>query len=274
MQRERSLWHGKLPDMSDKTVEKVKQKKFVDFNKLITLTKTQVQTEYQFIKKQSEEGMRFKASSKTATVETFQQWQEAWNVYMQACLHFRTYSIEQLFKYQADMAKKFRRYKTQAVIEYDEAYRQRLANNQGKFGMQDEQAKADHLDGQTLSKCYECKAVDHLSYECPKRKDQNKASSRFLDSSDSRRGGSRAFQSTSSRTYPANANSNPQTVGGQTYNAQNYNRGEHCFYYNSANQRCTYKNCSKIHRCIQCNGTHPSFKCTAYNVKTEFKPSQ
>ena len=157
----------------------------------------------------------------------------------------------------------FKRYAADAVIRYDIAYRQSLANNHGRFGQIDEQARRENLEGRSKIRCHECDEPGHVKHRCPMRKvhDKGNADIKAPNQHPAMKPDSRSNQGGSSFRFRT-----------QSFGATSYYKEGTCNRFN--NGSCNYRDCRFKHNCNRCGASgHPAFQCSRYgNYKSDFKP--
>jgi hypothetical protein len=122
------------PPIKRELLKDIRNGKCVDFNRLLPPTATSHSVD-------EPEGLELRydrrkkypvltSPSPSAKITDFPEWMEAWNVFMQARLHFYPDEAPQLFAYQKTISRLARSYEFFAFMNYDKNLRSLIANNE------------------------------------------------------------------------------------------------------------------------------------------------
>ena len=168
------------PPIKRELLKDIRNGKCVDFNRLLPPTATSHSVD-------EPEGLELRydrrkkypvltSPSPSAKITDFPEWMEAWNVFMQARLHFYPDEAPQLFAYQKTISRLARSYEFFAVMNYDKNLRSLIANNESTPPSQRTAAwdrYNEELDRRYLRDnmalpvtCFHCKKKGHFSNNC------------------------------------------------------------------------------------------------------------
>jgi len=268
-----------LPDIAEKQRDKIRDKKFVDFNALLPASTTvrRNKDNYQLVSKDN--SLRLEKADKNQRVFDLPTWMQAWNLFVQACIFYATYPLAHLFEYQRRVTRHFARHPEKNVLAFDESHRQRIANNGWSFRHHDREAFEAHLLGANKVRCHTCSNPGHYSKDCPDRGDVAVAKSSPRPTYKS------ASQATPAASYHSPSYQPPSSsfrgqdrfraqhelTAGTYYGKTGSSNATPCKFYNSRTAICEKKPCSFSHTCSRCGGRHPTFNCN--QGRTDFKPT-
>ena len=203
--------------------------------------------------------------AKRDNIESFSQWMEGWNAFLQTRLSFKPDEAFDLFTHQRLITKLATQFRFQAVYSYDMNFRQAMANQRGhpdsctiSWGQKDPELSVYHLtEDQRLPppRCYKCNEKGHLATNCtgPKTKEVSSASS----------GGN-----------SGRSRQNNQNNGRQEFRNGASDEAECCDHWNSR-RGCnrTAERCKFQHKCNRCKATneHKGPNCDRV-LTTGFRP--
>lgn len=183
-------------------------------------------------------------------------WFLAWTVFTQILLIYRGHLVHELLQYQLMIANFAHQFSFQAWYSYDQAFRTYMTNNRwAKWNCVNDQLFNLYLRGaQPRARCYTCGGGDHFTPACPlKRRSATSKNSHSANITSSL--SSFSLPQVSNRaSKPMPPFPDPQRVKAATSTAE--------FCHNFNYKTCTFRFCSRIHRCQRCNGPHPATQCS------------
>ena len=279
-----------VPDLSKKQLDKVKKKEFVDFDSILPKISLAQKPKKKLLQVVSHtDGFSLENTSKKREVTNLQTWLEAWGIYSKACLYYNTHPAKDLLHYQTRMAGIFKKYPSAAAINFDKDFRHRVANYDRRFKDKAPSLIANHLEGCAKIRCYICSDYDHVSSNCPVKKQAEQVESpvktklrRYTCNSTShlnkscpqRRGTSTKSQRSQlgqSNTSEAAEFFREARQTGNNFTSSSYYQGKpKCRVYNNQHTTCNWRPCRYEHLCSNCGGKHPQHYCQA--KRPTFKP--
>ena len=185
--------------------------------------------------------------TKRDTIESFSQWMEAWNAFMQTRLHFKPGETFKLFSYQKLITTLCTQFKFKSVYSYDINFRSLMARERtlapeqrsGDWGRKHWELACCHLTEDNRlppMKCYNCSGSGHSATNCPEPKQKEKPRSRSTSPRP------RTARNRTEGQQPNNNNFRPYPGNCDHFNRGNCRRGTTCRF---------------PHRCNKCDGNHP-----------------
>lgn len=227
--------------------------------------------------------------SKTEAIQTFPQWMEAWNAFMQTRLYYKPKECHALFSYQKTITRLASQFTFKAVYAYDINFRSGVAAHFELDSRQRTLAWGAHVDPELESvhltqanrlppvTCYNCNEKGHVTTYCPEPKQKERQRSR-----------SRSPPRSAGRNSN-NSNNNSISNSNRNRNNGNNNRGrsdngdggsnssfrpfpDNCNHYNQGH--CSRgRVCRFAHRCNICDGHHTRSECRVSSTTSSgFRP--
>ena len=287
------------PALLKPQLDLIEKGEYVDFNKLKPKSvdaKTRDQKENNVaLEFASElEGYKFTKVQKD-TVLTFMQWMEAWNVFVQARLHFKPTEQYELFSYQKHITHLASQFRFLAVYAYDIDYRTHVAAERQlspedrtvTWGLTHDELKAIHLGEDRrlpLARCFKCNETDHLANKCTNTKSkpqqpQQQQNQSFRSQQQPQAPRQQQLHGQQrSNNYNTRSNSNINNNGNNNTNSNNRNESNrsstYCNRFNSGELCFRGESCRYIHKCNRCDqANHAGANCLS-NTSTSFRPAQ
>ena len=222
-----------LPPLSPKLMKNMKDKEYVDLNTLLPNSLYDTMASPSFSLKVQPGSYGDESVSLTQTrrstqkISTFDNWLEAWNIFIRSMVHFHPNLAPELLAYQESFCYLNRSYAFQACYRYDIAFRMNIARNHFlSWARLDEYAFNKFLrcapppppvPAASQYHCYRCRSTGHFAANCP-------------------------YQLSSAPKQ----NFRPSQGSNQTP----------CRHFNN-NHSCKDQNCPWQHICNRCGGQHP-----------------
>ena len=189
MQQGNGLFTSRTPNVYDRPpikkeiLKDIKNGVYVEFDKLLPVEshvaamQNEGGLELHFDRKTNQPTLR--TSQAKSRIHDFEEWMEAWNVFVQARLHYHPIEAPLLFAYQRTISRLARYYSSPAVMNYDKYFRQLMESQQSAppserkahWGKLDEgldhRFLRDHR--QSAVKCFHCNRRGHVSNRCPSK---------------------------------------------------------------------------------------------------------
>ena len=237
-----NLFHSplsSLPPLSPSLIKAMKEKDFIDFNKLLpcALYDSSPTPNYLLQVQQGDQGegslSLTQTRRQTQKISGILSWIEAWNVYVRGMVHFHPHLATEMLAYQEAFCNLNKSYPFRACSQYDIAFRMKMARNKAaSWALTDDYAFnrflrcAPPVASQVT--CYRCRVPGHLANACPNQANTNE---------------NRFFRTNTGATL------------------------QRCRHFNN-NNRCTNPACPFPHQCKQCGGAHPVSDCK--QIKSHF----
>ena len=182
-----------------------------------------------------------KETKRKPTIESFDQWLEAWTVYEKNEIIDKPARYHDMASYRLIIQKANRKFSWTAVYEFDVQFRRGLSTIQGRLDMIDTTLYATILDSSAVRKesssCARCKSLYHLVRDCPFR----------------------------ARTA-VEENKKEKTNEQWKYDRWTHNGTEGCNLYQR--RACQQgKDCKRAHVCKSCRGNHANADCNVHSTK-------
>lgn len=223
-----------LPPLSPKLMKSMKEKEYVDLNTLLPTSLYDTLASPSFSLKLQPGSHGDESVSLTQTrrslqkISTFDNWLEAWNIFIRSMVNFHPHLAAELLAYQESFCSLNRSYAFQACYRYDIAFRMNIARNHFlSWARLDEYAFNKFLrcsppaPATSQYHCYRCRSTGHFAANCP-------------------------YQ----------LNSAPK----QNFRPSQGPNQAPCRHFNNS-QSCRDQNCPWQHICNRCGGQHPGSSC-------------
>ena len=271
------------PPIKTSLLKKIEKREFVDFDDLLpvsgsvsnNITKQWQGTPYIDIDVESS-ALHLRQGEKKTKINNLSSWMSAWNIYMQAYLHYRPDMYYQFFAYQKIFCRIVGKYKFEACYNYDKDLRLLMAS---QISLSPKQRTASwdslhielsniHLADNLMPSCFTCKAVGHFSSTCPQKSSKN-------SSHDSFRNQQLPFFRPYSEMHSTNNSSkgaeSPANPNGNNYSSGRQSNPIPCQRWNKSGF-CAKPPCQYAHVCNKCaKANHPGIRCFS-RTSTNFLP--
>ena len=277
------------PSIKVSLLRKIYREEYVDFEELLPtnhVASAMARHESVISIDRKSQTLRFdKDKIKKEKVDSLGKWMMAWNLYMQAYLHYHPNNYFKLFSYQKLFCQLANKYRFDACANYDMYFRRSMANQQMLDANErsvfwcriSEEYRAMYLMDFPLPTCFDCKGRGHYAKNCPHKGQTDNVSHSSAVVAYPTTAPSSSFRRQRSHNNQQQQQQQHQTTNVQATQQQAAQRStvsaqvKPCFRFNGTGQ-CNKPPCQFLHICSICfKDNHAAKDCYTQSSST-FRP--
>ena len=261
-----------LPPIKSSTLSKVQKHEYIDFDELIPPPPS-INTDQYFGLELDEfsSSLLLKKTKQKFQIRDFPSWMCAWNVFVQAYLHFHPTMQFDLFNYLKIFCTLIKKFKFENCYAYDKAQRTQLASQRIapphqqsiSWQQQNEELFNLYLRDNYLPACFHCNTYGHFATSCPFKTAKRSIDPRNLSNNFRPSSSQYSYVSTGNNKFqPSSQPPMPQSSSSFTVN--NTDNHPYCQRFNRTGF-CNKPPCKFNHICNKCNKPgHPGIRCFSH----------
>ena len=225
--------------------------------------------------------------TKNEAIQTFPQWMDAWNAFMQTRLHYKPKECHALFSYQKTITRLASQFTFKAVYAYDINFRSGVAAQFELDSRQRTLAWGAQVDAELESvhltqanrlppvTCYNCNGKGHVTTYCPEPKQRERPRSKSRSPRRPSGRNNNSSNSNNNSNHNDSSNNRGRSDNGDGGSGNNFRPFPgNCNHYNQGN--CSRgRLCRFAHRCNICDGLHTRSECRVPSTTSSgFRPGR